>query len=256
MADNKSLFLEKAKSNTHELYVMTVGEFREIAEKINSGVTIDNVKTAAGFVAPTNDLITVKKVFSELGAKGRAVEKVINGERYIIIKGYAGFREVIKGTKYLSSNPTIISMAIGRLGVEKSIVQGAKLTVVLTVPISVIKYLVDEQRTLSRLIGTIASDLVKLGISSVFASAAAVTIGTLTTIAAGPLLAAVVVGVAVSIFLEHIDDEFGLTDALVKLIDDSYDNTVGVLDRILSKFESIFVWQAKNGVPLGKDVFY
>ncbi|MDG9668169.1 hypothetical protein ONV78_10530 [Hahella sp. CR1] len=255
MTDNKSLFLEKAKNNSHELYVMTVGEFQDIAEKINSYVTLDRVKTAAGFVAPTNDLITVKKVFSELGAKGRAVEKVINGERYIIIKGYAGFRDILKGTKYLSSSPRVVSMAIGRLGVEKSIVQGAKLTIVLTVPISVIKYLIDEQRTISRLIGTVASDLVKLGISSVFASAAAVTAGTLTTIAVGPLLAAVVVGVAVSLFLEHIDNEFGLTDALVKLIDDSYDNTVGVLDRILSKFENIFVWQAKNGVPLGKDVF-
>ena len=176
------------------------------------------------------------------------------------MKGYPGLRKALKGTKYLSNNPKVLSLAIGRLGVANTIVNGAKLTIFLTVPLNLLKYLIDEQSNLASLLGNIASDLVKVGLSSVIGGLAAVGVAAITTIAAGPLIAAIFFGVATSLILDKVDAEFGLTEALIKTIEETYesafDNTFGALGRAVNKIENIMRWQAVNGVPVGKGIFY
>lgn len=246
----------KLQANAHELYVMSTEEFKEIASKI----TLDKAKLVAGYVAPANDVRTVAQIVIELGLQGKVVEKIVNGKHYVILKGYPGLRKTLRGTRYLANNPKIMTLAIGKVGVGKSIISGMKLTVLLTVPLTVLKYILDDNSTLASLLGTVASDLMKLSISSVVGAAAAAVVGTITTIAAGPLAAAVVFGVATAIFLEKIDADYGLTDALVKLIDETYDsfydNTIGAFVRSFLELERLMDWQVRNGVSLGKGIFY
>ncbi|PID44455.1 MAG: hypothetical protein CSB48_01875 [Proteobacteria bacterium] len=257
---NKKKLQNELNANSHELFIMTAEEFAQFKSRIASVATLDNAKTIAGYVAPAMDAATVVGQVREFGAGGRIVEKTIGGRRYVILKGYPGLRKALKGTRYLANNPKIVSMAIGKVGVAKSILHGAKITVFLTVPINVLKYLIDEQSTLGSLIGTIASDLVKVGISSALAAGAAAAVGVLTKVAAGPLVAALFVGVATAILLEKIDAEFGLTTALINFIDETYqslyDKTIGELARQLVRLENILNWQARNGVPVGKGIFY
>ncbi len=251
---NQMKLKQQLKDNNQELHVMTHEEFADLQKRL------DYAKTAAGYVAPTLDIKTAINQSQALGKNGRVAEKIINGRRYVILKGYPGLRNTLKGTKYLANHPKIVSLAIGKLGVSNSIISGAKLTIFLTVPINVVKYLIDEQATLATLIGTVSSDLVKVGVSAVMGSIAAAAVGTITTIAAGPLVAAIFVGVATSLLLDKIDSEFGLTDALIKLIDDTYqttyDKTFGAVGRAIVKLENILRWQAVNGVPVGKGIFY
>lgn len=89
---------------------------------------------------------------------------------------------------------------------------------------------------------------------------AAMAVGAVTTIAAGPLIAAIFVGIAVGMALESLDQRYGITEKLVNAIDREleslYDKTIGVLVRGIVQMENILEYQARNGLPVGKGIFY
>lgn len=88
----------------------------------------------------------------------------------------------------------------------------------------------------------------------------AAAVGTISTLAAGPLVAAIFVGIATAVLLEKVDEHFGLTEALIKFIDKTYasiyDKTFGALARNIYELERILIWQARNRIPVGKGIFY
>lgn len=260
--DTASLSLLKSQltENNHDLFIFSSDEFAEIQQQIHPTPIVDSLKTAAGYTSTIVDTKTALNQVREFGIGGRIVEKNIGGKRYVILKGFPGLRKKLKGTRYLASNAKVVSLAIGKIGVNKSVVAGARLTIFLTVPLTILKYLIDEQSTLSTLIGSIASDIVKIGISSVLAMTTAAAVGTISTLAAGPLVAAIFVGIATAVLLEKVDEHFGLTEALIKFIDKTYasiyDKTFGALARNIYELERILIWQARNRIPVGKGIFY
>jgi hypothetical protein len=62
--------------------------------------------------------------------------KVIRGYQYIAFTGYAGRRTIITSPIYKANNIKLVNLAIGRLGVVKSIAKGTVLTLALTIPLS------------------------------------------------------------------------------------------------------------------------
>lgn len=187
---------------------------------------------------------------------GKSLLKTVNGKQYVIFKGFAGNRSIFTGTRYLSSHPKIVDMAIGRVGVNRAILSGARLTIFLVVPMNVLNFILSDQQTMSHLIGTTATDLIKVGAASAIAAIAASATITLTTIAAGPIIVAIVVGVATALALDALDKKFGVTNALIKAIDDTYDSTFGEIKRQLHQVEQRLKWQILNGQPVGQGIFY
>jgi hypothetical protein len=54
---------------------------------------------------------------NELGIiDGKVVINKVNGKNYALIKGFAGQRKLLRGTRFLASNPKIVDLAIGQLG--------------------------------------------------------------------------------------------------------------------------------------------
>jgi len=72
---------------------------------------------------------------------------------------------------------------------------------------------------LSQLIGTLATDIVKVGIAT-GASIVMATVAGATTFAVGPILAVVVVGFGVAYLLEKVDSSLGITDRVVAGLDE------------------------------------
>jgi hypothetical protein len=138
------------------------------------------MKTASAYAAPTLDLITARKIINELGFRANKVKvkTYANGKSYVLFKGYPGSRQVLRGTKYLVDNPKVVRMAIGPKGIAKSIKSGVVLTFVLSVGIEVIDYVLNDKATLSNFLGTVSTDIIKIGISAVAASLAATAVGT------------------------------------------------------------------------------
>lgn len=107
------------------------------------------------------------KLVGDLGGFGaKAYIKTYGGKAHIILKGQPGLRSILTGTKYGIKNPKVVSMGLGKTGAIAAAKQGGILTVVLLSAYRVVDYFLTDQATLSRLVGTLATDIVKVGIAT------------------------------------------------------------------------------------------
>jgi len=105
-------------------------------------------------------------------------------------------------------------------GAIKAAKSGGILAVVLMTVYRVADYVLTDEATLSSLIGTLATDVVKIGITTGASIAAATFLAGVTTLAVGPILAVVVVGVGVSMLLDNLDQKYGITDRVIAGLDE------------------------------------
>lgn len=116
-------------------------------------------------------------------------------------------------------------MGLGKAGAIHAAKTGGILSVVLLSAYRVIDYFLTDQATLSQLIGSLATDVVKVGIAtgaSIAAASGLVAAGF--TIAVGPIFAVVVIGLGVSWALGIIDTRYGITDAVIAGLDEMGDD--------------------------------
>lgn len=225
---------QKIQSNTHEVYVVSFEEMDAIIKSSPKGQKASvqaawqkikgNAEAGASYYASADDAVTMAKLIGDLGGVGaRAYIKNYGGKPHIILKGHAGLRAVLTSTKYGIKNPKVISMGLGKAGAVAAAKQGGILTVVLLSGYRVADYFLTDQATLSQLIGTLATDVVKVGIATsvaiLFASSTVVA-----TFAVGPIIAVVLVGVGVSMLLEYADNRLGITNRVIAGLDEMGDN--------------------------------
>lgn len=250
----------KVNQNSQVLDVFSTEQLLNAWEKVTgkdiaelSGVVL---REGANYASATIDSITAVKMINDLGINGRATLKTVGNKQYVIFKGYAGIRSIFSSTRYLATHPKVVDMAIGRVGINNSIASGARLTIFLVVPLNILNHILSDQQTMTQLVGRTATDLVKVGVAAAIASLAATAVAAATTLVAGPLIVAIIVGVAVGMALDALDRQFGVTDALIKAMDEAFDSTVGEFARQLNKVERHLRWQAINGLPVGRGIFY
>jgi len=250
----------KVANNKQTLDIFPTEELIKAWElKTGKELTLEAGETArilSNYASAMLDTKTALRLIKDLGLKGNVVFKSVKGKQYIIFKGYAGTRSIFTASRYLAKNPKVIDMAIGRVGVNKSIVSGARLTIFLVVPLNILNYILDDQKTMFRLVGTTATDLIKVGASAALASLLATSVATITTVAAGPLVVAIAIGIATGFTLDYVDHKLGVTDALVKALKEAHNNTIGEFGRQMNKAEKQLKWQLMNGRPVGKGLFY
>jgi hypothetical protein len=144
-------------------------------------------------------------------------------------------------------------MAIGSLGITNMVKRGARLTIYLTVPLTILECILRDQATMASLIGHVASDLIKVGISSLISAMAGLVVGSLVTVAAAPIFAVIAAGVFTGIVLETIDQQYGLTDKLVAVLEKYSDKMEQAAGRMLYDAERELMWRCLlpvgNGSP-------
>ncbi|WP_444931377.1 hypothetical protein ACJJIF_06245 [Microbulbifer sp. SSSA002] len=221
---------QKIQSNKHEVYVVSFEEMDAIIKSSPKGGR-PSVKAAwqkikgkvgigASYYASADDAVTMTKLVGDLGGIGaRAYIKNYGGKPHIILKGHAGLRTILTGTKYGIKNPKVISMGLGKAGAVAAAKQGGILTVVLLSAYRVADYFLTDQATLNQLVGTLATDVVKVGIATAASIGAAVVMGGF-TLAVGPILAVVAVGFGVSMLLEYADNSLGITSRVIAGLDE------------------------------------
>lgn len=129
-----------------------------------------NMKNAAGLVSPVRDSMTAMRICKDLGLNGKYIIKTVGSKQYIIFKGYPGLRDIFTAPHYLANNPKVVKMAIGEAGIKNSVRIGGTITIVLFAGMNLLEFVLD-QSTLAELVGTMATDLIKVGISSIVAEA-------------------------------------------------------------------------------------
>lgn len=195
----------------------------------------------AGYYASADDIRTLSKLVGDLGDySAKAYVKTYGGKPHIILKGSPGLRRVLTGTKYGISNPKVIAMGLGKAGAIHAAKSGGVLSIILLSSYRVADYFLTDEATLSQLIRSLATDVVKVGITtgaSIVAASAVVGMGF--TLAIGPIAAVVIVGIGVSVALGALDEHYGITDKVIAGLDsigeDISDRIAGVKQDLIKK---------------------
>lgn len=251
---------QQITSNQHEVFVVSIEEMDAIVQSSpkwnlphikNAWKKLkDKAETGASYYASADDLRTLSKLVGDLGGFAtKAYVKTYGGKPHIILKGHPGLRRFLTGTKYGIKNPKVITMGLGKAGAVHAAKSGGILSIVLLSAYRVTDYFLTDQATLSQLIGSLATDVVKVGVAtgaSIAAASAVVALGF--TVAIGPIAAVVLVGVGTSMALSVLDEHYGITDRVVAGLDDI---SADIGDRIEGVKQNLY----RNAGELADSVF-
>ncbi|MFC0224916.1 PAAR domain-containing protein [Serratia aquatilis] len=183
------------------------------------------------------DAINTSILIAKLGSFGIKATVFVNhkGTELIKISGYPGVRKVLNAPVFSLKNPKVVDIGIGRYGLAKSVIEGARLTIYVAAAYRTVDYILNDQTTLAMFIGSLATDVAKVGIVSavVWGAGALVSV---TPFVVGPLVIVVAFGFGTAWILNTMDEKFGITDKVVKYIEAA---------------QQEFVWKARemeNGV--------
>lgn len=220
------------KKQNKEIVIFSLDSFDTIVKNnIKNKLRLskwDNIKSTfentAGYFATGQDLVFISNLANYLyGSNSSIVVKNYSGAPHIIITGSPAIRLKIKGVANLLPTPTVAKFAVGTEAALSSIKSGGIITIVLMSSYRVLDYFLSDKQTLSILLGSIASDIIKVGLASavtaIIVNTAATAAGAVVTMTAGPLFAAVIISLAVGAFLNAQDKEKGLTQKLINTIE-------------------------------------
>ena len=174
---DKKALKRTIQANQHEVFILSIEEMDAIvrsspaSRKASVQQAWQKIKgkaeAGANYYASADDLRTLTKLVGDLGSFGaQAYVKTYGGKPHIILKGHPGLRKILTGTKYGIKNPKVVTMGLGKAGAIHAAKQGGIISVVLLTTYRVVDYFLTDEATLSRLVGTLATDIVKIGIAT------------------------------------------------------------------------------------------
>ena len=111
-----------------------------------------------------------------------------------------------------------MQLGIGKYGLANSIKSGTVLTIYVAAGFRILDYALNDEVFLTDLIGSLAVDIVKIGISSAVSAIAGSLM--LTSVAlVSAQLAVVVAGLVTSIVLNELDKHYGVTERVIELLE-------------------------------------
>ncbi|WP_026868626.1 hypothetical protein [Inquilinus limosus] len=179
-----------------------------------------------GIIPLLRDAKSGAELLRELGLNGSYYTKKINGQTYVILRGYAGLRKVLTGSRYLPTNPKVIAYGLTSAARAAGGAVNFVITFVVMVPMEIMSYVMDEQ-TLSQTFGDILAGTMVSALASA-ATFGAVAVGALALGAAVTLPAwvvvsgTIIVGIAINVGLQ----ELGLKSTISGLVSMALDQAV------------------------------
>ena len=233
-AQEKEELSQTIQSNRHEVYLVSVDEMDRIVQSWPGGNTSrvkagwkkarEAMGVGANYYSSADTAVLVARVVGDMGAVGaRVYFREYHGRLHIILRGSPGLRRIFTGTKYGVNNARVISMGLGRAGAVSVARQGGILTIILLSAYRVVDYFLTDSATLTQLIGTLATDVVKVGIAtgvSIGMATAAAAFTGVATFAIGPLAVVLVFGFVASVLLQIVDEHLGITNRVIAALDE------------------------------------
>ncbi|WP_308937184.1 PAAR domain-containing protein, partial [Enterobacter cloacae] len=114
------------------------------------------------------DVVTTSMLVGQLGSFGIKATVYVNhkGTELIKISGYPGVRKILNAPVFSAKNPKVVDIGIGKYGLKKSIIEGARLTFYVAAAYRTIDYIMNDETSFAEFIGSLATDAVKIGIAS------------------------------------------------------------------------------------------
>ncbi len=162
------------------------------------------------------DLYALTNTLRALGVVGtRVYTKTANGKTYLIFKGYPGLRNLVKGTRFLTTNAQIVQLGLGVRGAANVAKGGFILGLVVTTGIEVTDFILNDQKTMTDLVGSIGYEVVKSGVVAGLALGVGVGFGSAMALAVAPLSVMVVAAFAIGYGLNELDKHYDIKNKVL-----------------------------------------
>lgn len=177
-------------------------------------------KVTVNYGLNAKDFITTGLLINKLGGFGIKATVFVNekGTELIKIYGYPGVRKILNAPVFALKNPKVISFGIGKYGISNVIKEGGLLTIYVAAGYRTIDFILNDETSLATFIGSLATDVVKVGIVSGVSWAASSALSFLPFIV-GPLVVVVATSVLVTVILNSLDDKYGITEKIIDYIE-------------------------------------
>ncbi|WP_420072727.1 PAAR domain-containing protein [Yersinia sp. 2544 StPb PI] len=202
------------------------------------------------------DVVTTSMIIARLGDFGIRATIYVNhkGTELIKLTGYAGVRKVLTAPVFALKNPKVVDLGIGKYGLKNSIISGARLTFYVAAAYRTVDFILNDATSLAEFIGSLATDVVKIGIASAVSwGIGTIALGVVSTVAV-PLVVVVVAGLVSAIGLNYLDDKFGFTDQVVKCIEGAQQEFVEKAREVEQGLWDLGAMYADKMLDKGKDV--
>ncbi|MEQ9721051.1 PAAR domain-containing protein [Yersinia alsatica] len=200
------------------------------------------------------DVVTTSMIIARLGDFDIRATVYVNhkGTELIKLTGYAGVRKVLTAPVFALKNPKVVDLGIGKYGLKNSIISGARLTFYVAAAYRTLDFILNDATSLAEFIGSLATDVVKIGI----ASAVSWGVGALvvTPFVALNLVIVVAVGFVAVWGLTKLDDKFGVTDKVVSYIEAAQQEFVEKAREMKQGFWDLGAMYADRVLEKGKEV--
>lgn len=165
------------------------------------------------------DVVTASMLINQLGSFSIKATTYVNrnGTELIKISGYPGVRKILNAPMFAAKNPKVVDLGIGKYGFAKSVVEGARLTFYVAAAYRTLDFILNDERSLAEFIGSLATDVMKIGIVSVVTFVVGSVV--VTPLIAFNLVIVIGVGFFAAWGLNKLDQKFGVTDKVVEYID-------------------------------------
>lgn len=202
------------------------------------------------------DVVTTSMIISKLGSFGIRATVYLNhkGTELIKLTGYPGIRKVLNAPVFALKNPKVVDLGIGKYGIGKSIVEGARLTFYVAAAYRTLDFILNDETHLAQFIGSLATDVVKIGIASAISWGVGAAAVAYVPFISAPLVVVVGFGFLAAWGLNKLDGKFGITDKVVAYIEVAQQEFVEKAREIEQGFWDLGAMYADRMLDKGKEV--
>jgi len=249
--------------NNQDVMLLTISEAFEVLQSWGwndtKTVWVETTQSDVGQVLVNygvngKDVVTTSMIISKLGSFGIQATVYLNhkGTELIKLTGYPGIRKVLNAPVFALKNPKVVDLGIGKYGLGKSIVEGARLTFYVAAAYRTLDFILNDKTHLAQFIGSLATDVVKIGIASAISWGVGVVV--VTPFVAFNLVIVVAVGFVAAWGLAKLDDKFGVTDKIVTYIEVAQQEFVAKAREIEKGIWDLGAMHAERMLEKGKEV--
>lgn len=146
--------------NNQDVMLLTIPEAFEVLQSWGwndtKTVWVETTQSDVGQVLVNygvngKDVVTTSMIISKLGSFGIKATVYINhkGTELIKLTGYPGIRKVLNAPVFALKNPKVVDLGIGKYGLGKSIVEGARLTFYVAAAYRTIDFILNDETHLA-----------------------------------------------------------------------------------------------------------
>ncbi|MTH48782.1 PAAR domain-containing protein [Intestinirhabdus alba] len=221
------------KSNNHDVMLLTAEETVEVLQEwgwadVKAGWVSFTLSAPGQWIinygVNGRDIVTASMLIQKLGSFGIRATHYVNhkGSELIKLTGYPGIRKVLNAPVFAARNPKMVDLGLGKYGgagIAKNVVSSARLTFYVAAAYRILDFILNDETSLAEFMGSLATDVVKIGVASVVSWGAGMAAGAVFPFVIGPTVAVVAVGLGAALLLSWLDEKFGVTDKVIEYIE-------------------------------------